>query len=41
MGDQEVGITSSRRWSSGSCIGRSMILGRVGTNGGFLFGAVW
>ena len=41
MGDRDVGITRNGGWSGGSCAGRSVIIGWVGSNGGFLFHFMW
>jgi hypothetical protein len=41
MGDWDIGILRNGGWSSGSCVGRSVIIGCVGSNGGFLFYIIW
>lgn len=41
MGDWDVGIIRNRSWNSGSCVGRSVIIGWVGSNGGCLFYFIW
>ena len=41
MGDWDVGILRNGSWNDGSRVGRSVIIGRVGGNGDFLFYIIW
>ena len=41
MGDWDAGILRNGSWSSRSCVDRSVIVGWVGINRGFLFYVIW